>query len=203
MSVSDKVLKILLPIVIIGLSAILIIGRHFEASWAGGEGVKARSVIVVEAIDGGLGCVHIPVDPSRENVQTCAGQREKITFGSSTIWLDENTALIVTNNRISEESLSIRGGRIVSSGPVKITNRDTTFSSTGLMTIVDYSWLNRVDVLAIDGDAFVIQSALSITVPINSAMSFDTILPYEAPKMVEFNRDSASTIDFYNWASRR
>ncbi len=193
----NKVLTCLL--VVIALSTVLIIGRHFDASWAGGEGVKARSVVVVEAIDGGLGCVHIPVDPSRENIQTCFGQREKITFGSSTVWLDENTTLIVTNNRVGEETLSIRGGRIVSLGPVKITNRDTTFSSTGLMTIVDYSWFNRVDVLAIDGDASVIQNALSITVPMNSAMSFDTVLPYDAPKMVEFNRDSASTKDFYNW----
>ena len=120
----------------------------------------------------------------------------KVTFGSSTLWLDENTALVVTDDRQGKETLTMDGGRIVVQGPAVIHVRDLIFSTTGVMSLVNYSWLNRVDVLSMTGDAK--QGSTSISQ--GRATSFDTLPPYEPSTSIDFNTQSSSVKAFYDFA---
>lgn len=184
----------------IALSTVLVIGRHFDASWAGGEGYRARSTIVVTQKDDSTFVDCIGVDPTRENIQTCGGAMKKIMIGLSTIWMDDNTSLVVVNDREGKEELVLYGGRIVVSGPVIITVRDQRFSTTGLMTLVNYGWMYRVDALAIAGDVRGFGGATDVVVSEGNAMSFDTLPPYDQAKAIDFSTQSESVNDFYDWA---
>ncbi len=174
-----------LSVVVIIISAVLIIGRHFDARWAGGEGYRARSVITVTQRDDSTFVDCIAVDPSRENIQTCGGMMQKVTLGSSTIWMDDNTSLVVINDRDGKEELALYGGRIVVNGPVIIDVREQKFSALESMSLVNYSWLYRVDVLLMEQGI---------------AKSYDTLPPYDEPKEIEFNTQSESVKSFYDWA---
>lgn len=175
----------ILVVLVIVFSAVLVTGRHFDASWAGGEGYRPRSAIVVTQRDESADVDCIGVDPTRENIQTCGGVMKKIVFGLSTIWMDDNTSLVVINDREGKEEFALYGGRIVVDGPVIIDVRDRQFSASERMSVVNYSWLYRVDVLWMEQGI---------------AKSFDTIPPYDEEKEIEFNTQSESVKDFYDWA---
>jgi len=174
-----------LSVVVIIISAVLIIGRHFDARWAGGEGYRERSMLHVTTRDASEDVACIGVDPSRENIQTCGGAMKKIVFGSSTIWMDDNTSLVVINDREGKEELALYGGRIVINGPVIIDVREQKFSGIEPMSLVNYSWLYRVDVLLMEQGI---------------AKSYDTLPPYDEPKEIEFNTQSENVTSFYDWA---
>lgn len=185
MSFSRDRWSIALGVAVIAIATALVIGRHFDASWAGGEGYRERSPIVIidrtePSTD--IGCES--VDVSRQNILSCSSMM-KITFGSSIIWMDEKTSLVVINDREGKEELALYGGRIVVDGPVIIDVRDQQFSGNEPMSFVNYSWLYRVDVLWMDQGV---------------AKSFDTLPPYDEPKTVEFNTQSESVSTFYSWA---
>lgn len=186
-----------LGIGIVILSTALVIGRHFDARWAGGEGWLPTSKVVIEkqsSPSSDIGCES--VDATRQNILSC-GSMMKVTFGSSTLWLDEKTALVVADDRQGKETLTMDGGRIVVQGSVIIHVRDLAFSTTGTMSLVNYSWLNRVDVLAMTGEA----RQGSIIIPQSSATSFDTLPPYEPSKTIDFNTQNPSVKAFYDFAT--
>ena len=186
--------------VVIVISATMVIGRHFDASWAGGEGYRARSAMTVIQRDESSNADCIAVDATRENIQTCGGAMKKVTIGSSTIWMDDNTSLVVINNREGKEELALYGGRIVVSGPVHIDVRDQQFSTTNSMTLVNYSWMYRVDALAIAGDVRGFDGTTDVVISEGNAMSFDTLPPYDQAKDISFSTQSESVKDFYDWA---
>src|SRR3989338_3337145 len=149
---TETVFRRLTILTVVVLSVTLTIGRHFDAGWAGGEGYRARSVIIVTQKDDSTNALCIAVDPTRENIQTCGGAMKKVTIGSSMIWMDDNTSLVVISDREGKEELALYGGRIVVNGPVVIGVRDQRFSTMGSMTLVNYGWVYRVDAFAIAGD---------------------------------------------------
>ncbi len=167
------------------IAAVLVIGRHFDARWAGGEGYRPRvPVVVLERSEPvtDLGCE--AVDITRQNILSCSSMM-KIAFGGSTIWLDRKTALVVINDREGKEELALYGGRIVVNGPVIIDVREQKFSASEPISLVNYSWLYRVDVLWMTQ---------------GTARSYDTLPPYDEPKEIEFNTQSESVKSFYSWA---
>lgn len=186
--------------VVIAIAAILMIGRHFDTSWAGGGGYRARSVIEVTQRDDSANSDCIAVDATRENIQTCGGAMKKVTIGSSTIWMDDNTSLVVVNNREGKEELALYGGRIVVSGPAIIDVRDQQFSTTNSMTLVNYSWMYRVDAFAIAGDVRGFDGTTDVVISEGNAMSFDTLPPYDQAKDISFSTQSENVKDFYDWA---
>jgi len=185
---------------IVTLSVTLVIGRHFDARWAGGEGYRARSVIGVTQRDDSITTDCVRVDPSRENIQTCGGSMKIVTIGASTVWMDDTTSLVVVNDREGSEELALYGGRIVVIGPVRIDVRAQQFSTQGMMTLVNYSWMYRVDALAIAGDTYGSDGATDVIVSEGSAMSFDTLPPYDHAKETNFSTQSEGVKDFYDWA---
>lgn len=189
LKVESRKLKVVTEIAgivtVIVIAAVLVIGRHFEASWAGGEGYRPRSAIFVTTRDASADVDCVGVDPTRENIQTCGGAMKKVTIGASIIWMDDNTSLVVINDREGKEELALYGGRIVVNGPVIIDVREQHFSSSEPTSYVNYSWLYRVDVLWMSQGI---------------AKSYDTLLPYDEPKTIEFNTQSESVKAFYSWA---
>lgn len=183
---------------IVILSITLVIGRHFDASWAGGEGWLPTSKVVVlkQEATSMIDAQCAAVDATRQNILSC-GSMMKVTFGASTIWLDEKTAFVIADDRQGKESLTMDGGRVVVQGSVIIHVRDLAFSTTGAMSLVNYGWLNRVDVLAMTGEA----KEASTIIPQGSAMSFDTLPPYESSTGIEFNTQSPSVKAFYDFAT--
>lgn len=186
--------------IVVVMSVVLVIGRHFGVSWAGGEGYRSRSAIVVSQKDDSTFVDCIAVDATRENIQTCGGAMKKVTIGASTIWMDDNTSLVVVNDREGKEEIALYGGRIVVNGPVVISVRNQQFSTTGSMTLVNYGWMYRVDVFAIAGDARGFGGGADVVVFEDNAMSFDTLPPYDQAKDISFSTQSESVKDFYDWA---
>ena len=170
---------------VIVIASALVIGRNFDASWAGGEGYRPRSVIRVTTRDDSEDIDCIRVDPTRENIQTCGGAMKRVAIGASTIWMDDNTSLVVINDREGKEEIALYGGRIVIDGPVIIDVRAQQFSGSEPMSLVNYGWLYRVDVLWMSQGI---------------AKSYDTLPPYDEPKTIEFNTQSESVKVFYDWA---
>lgn len=181
--------------VIVVLSTLLVVGRHFEASWAGGEGFVPASAVVVLEDEKTIDVTCEGVDSSRENILTCSGEQKKVSFGNATIWMDENTSLVVTDHSQGSEALTFYGGRIVVEGFATLHVRDLEFNISGKATLVNYGWLNRLDVYAIDGDL----SGASTVVASGSAVRFDTLVPYDDPEAIEANYKESSAAAFYTW----
>jgi hypothetical protein len=175
---------------IVLLSLALVVGRHFEASWAGGEGFRPKTAVMTVLDEQTVDVTCDGVDPTRENIVTCSGERKKITFGASTIWMDENTQLVVANNREGSEALTFYGGRIMVSGPTKLHVRDLEFSVADRASLVNYGWLSKLDIYAISGDV----TEASTVVTSGTALRFDTLAPY-----VDTNFADSSAAAFYTW----
>ncbi len=177
------------------LSYALVIGRHFETTWAGGMGYRPHTVVVTVADEKTIDVACDLVDPTRENIITCSGQRKKITFGTSTIWLDEHTQLVVTEHREGSEALTFYGGRIVVQGPTVLHVRDLVFRVTDRASLVNFGWLSKLDVHAISGDV----TEASTVVPSGTAARFDTLVPYDDTEEIATNFADSSAAAFYAW----
>lgn len=185
---------------VIVISAALVIGRHFDARWAGGEGFRPRLSIGVTLRDESKDVDCVAVDPTRENIQTCGGTMKKVSIGASTLWMDNNTSLVVINDREGKEELALYGGRIVVNGPMIIDVRERKFSTSQSMTLVNYSWMYRVDAFAMIGDVRGFDGAADVVISEGNAKSFDTLPPYDEAKDITFSTQSDAVKDFYDWA---
>ncbi len=185
-------------IVIVSISVALVVGRHFDATWAGGEGYMPQTSIVTVLDEKTLNTTCAAVDPTRENIVTCSGERKKITFGASTIWLDENTSLVVADRREGFEALTFYGGRIVVTSPTTLHVRDLEYRTGGMASLVNYGWLSKLDVFAIDGDV----TETSTTVPSGSAVRFDTLAPYDVAEEISTDFAHSNVAAFYTWVDR-
>lgn len=181
--------------VVITVSLALVLGRHFDATWAGGEGFRPKTPVIVVLDEQTIDVTCDDVDLTRENIVTCSGERKKITFGASTIWMDENTQLVVANNREGSEALTFYGGRIVVSGPTTLHVRDLEYQVADRASLVNFGWLSKLDVYAISGDV----TESSTVVASGTAQRFDTLAPYDDAEDIETNFAESSAAAFYAW----
>jgi hypothetical protein len=181
-------------------SFMLIIGRHFDARWAGGEGFEEASSVITIVDEKEIPDVDVcaAVDVSRENILTCSKERKQVRFGASTIWMDENTELVVANRSVGAEALTFYTGRIVVHGPLTLHVRERIFVVSGVATLVHYGWMNRCDVFAIEGD--IVES--STVIASGSALRFDTLAPYDASETIDAEYAKGGAIPFYAWVEK-
>jgi hypothetical protein len=184
---------------VVVLSVALIVGRHFDAAWAGGEGYRSWSEVKIEAIAGNDGAC-VGADASRESIVTCADQRKQVTFGASMLWLDGKTDFAIADHREEKETLTSHGGRSVIKGPVSIHIGEVAVSTAGIMSVVDYSWLQKAEVYAIHGDVLLRRGDQSAIVPSGTAAKFDTVAPYDAAEAIDYAFESGAAAGFYAWA---
>ena len=177
------------------LSVVLVVGRHFEATWAGGEGYRSKTPVVTVLEEQTIAVTCDLVDSTRENIVTCSGERKKITFGASTIWMDENTQIVVTENREGSESLTFYVGRIVVQGLTTIHVRELTYLVADHASMVNYGWLSKLDIYAISGDV----TEASTVLASGTAQRFDTLAPYDDAEDIDANLADSSAAAFYAW----
>jgi hypothetical protein len=181
--------------IVAALSVALVIGRHFEASWAGGEGYRKKIPVVTVLHEKTIDVTCAGVDATRENIVTCSGERKKVTFGASTIWMDENTQLVVAQNREGSEALTLYTGRIMVQGPTVLHVRDLEFHVTDRASLVNYGWLSKIDVYAISGEV----TEASTVLASGTAQRFDTLAPYDDAEEINATFANAGTAPFYAW----
>lgn len=128
-------------------------------------------------------------------LETTANIYREYQVGETLITLDNNTSLTAEDGRFRFDS-----GRIVVNGEGVFTVRDVKVTTQGVVTLVHYSWLNKVDVMVIDGSADIRQGSLTTTVKNGNAVSVDTLPPYDALSPTTFNLNASSAKPFYDWA---
>lgn len=192
---------------IIVLSLALLIGKRFDVSWAGGEGFKSQATFVQvdsrtpegEPLNTG------PATFFRgEILQTTTYMRQFRTYGYDypcDIWLDQNTQVVIENAQENETTFSLITGRIFVDCKATIKAREAKVAGDGVATFVNYSWLHRLDVKAIEGSTTATLGDQSIDISGSSA-SMDTIDATQTiTTPIEFSLDSPSVSEFYKWAT--
>ena len=137
-----KNLTTILVIVTVVLSTTLLVGRLFDATWAGGDGYVEQGVAVVDGVEYQRG----------ETIETGDGEWLKVTMEDVTVWMYENTQLKLINLVEGETALTTIQGRILIDGNVTMRVRDDVTQLSGLNSYVHYSWLNQIDIEPIDDD---------------------------------------------------
>lgn len=122
------------------LSTVLLTGRLFDATWAGGEGYDRQGVAIVDGIEYQRG----------ETITTGDNEWKIVEMTDVTVWMYENTQLKLVNLVEDEIELTVVQGRVVIDGNVTMRVRDQTTALVGRNSYVHYSWLNKVDIEPID-----------------------------------------------------
>ena len=79
----------------------------------------------------------------------------EIIFGGEVrIWLDERTEIKLIDGREGSLTIDVLQGRIVATGPLTISTRDIKTVISSPTSFVHYSWLNKIEVATIDGEAY-------------------------------------------------
>lgn len=112
--------------------------------------------------------------------------------GETQFSLDHDTLLSVDGDRFRFDT-----GRVVADGSATLTVRDVAVMTDGVVTLVHYSWLDKLDVKVLEGSASVRQGDYTSTVSAGNAVSIDTLPPYDAIAQTTFNTDANP---FYEWA---
>ncbi|MFA5946724.1 MAG: hypothetical protein WC813_01750 [Patescibacteria group bacterium] len=120
-----------------------------------------------------------------EDLKTAASGFKAYNIGATRISLAENTTLTLEDTSTNTPKLAMREGRVITTGPVDISVRDTTVHATGTMSFIFYSWLDKLDVVDITNKA---------------AYSVDTLHNVTTPELYNFNPSASSARTFYEWA---
>lgn len=125
---------------------------------------------------------------------TACHRFEEFAVGDDAIAMESPSTLTIDG-----EHLRFETGRVLIDGNVTLTVRDISVTTHGVVTLVHYSWLNKLDVKVLDGSADIRQGEYSSTVTTNNAVGIDTLPPYSAIAPTVLN---TAAIPFYEWALR-
>jgi len=173
------------------IAFVLLIGYRFDALWAGGTGFEGHQTAIANGIEYQRG----------ETISTEVGQVLEVTFGSTTLWLDENTEVKLVDGREDFLTVTIVQGRMVVIGDIAITVREMAVNIAGTASIVHYSWLDQLDVACLDGGVGIITDETVEHLEGGEARRIDTFSPYFSEWM-EFDASSSSAASFYEQALR-
>ena len=137
-----KKLNTILIVGIILLSTVLLVGRLFNATWAGGDGYDEQGVAIVDEVEYQRG----------EIIETSEDEWIEVSILDNTVWLYENTQLKLINLTDDNVELTVIQGRVVIYGRVNMRIREEVTLLDGLYSYVHYSWLDETDVQYINDD---------------------------------------------------
>jgi hypothetical protein len=118
------------------LSTVLLTGRLFDASWAGGDGYAQHGVATANDTTYERG----------ETITTDEGEWVEVQIFDTTVWMYENTELKLINLIEDELELTVTQGRIVLYGHATMRIRDEITLLDGWYSYVHYSWLGETDI---------------------------------------------------------
>lgn len=169
------------------LSGVLLMGRRFDATWAGGEGYLPQQAAKRES---GLG----PETLLRGQIVTTGNATASYRLNNSTIFLDQQTTVALLDARSGHTAWRLDTGRVVLSGEADVHMRENLVSINGKGTIVHYNWLNKADALLFSGTGSINSTPLIVS----SAQSLDTLTQMLSP--TTFSTTATPIKDFYLWA---
>lgn len=201
-----------LSTIIIALSIFFLIGHRLGYFWAGGDGViipESTELIDVFAATTDSHAADTPLLTwlPGEIITTPADQFYALRTNGPTnapiFNLDVNTQLKIIATAGDDITVDLITGRLVIDGKVTVVVRDTSIAVDGVATLVNYSWLNKMDVSVLSGSASIHQGQYSTILQDGHAVSLDTLTPFEAIKPTTFSVDAISVKSFYDWALGR
>ncbi|MCR4312499.1 MAG: hypothetical protein NUV56_04415, partial [Candidatus Uhrbacteria bacterium] len=181
----------------------LLIGLRFDAKWAGGEGYKEQATFLGmqtvtpggEPADTGL------IEANRGDIlQTGPYMRQFRTYGYDypcNIWLDQNTAVTITNAQENETTFALTAGRILVDCKATVTAREASVTFDGTGTAVNYSWLYKMDSALIEGNGTYVHGDATGDLILGTTYSMNTIDTSQTVVTIgEFDPTSSAASDF-------
>ncbi|MFA5945498.1 MAG: hypothetical protein WC802_01115 [Patescibacteria group bacterium] len=101
------------------------------------------------------------------------------------LWLDENTILTLEDSSGPMPKFALRQGRVVVQNSASIMVRNTEIKNSGTVSLVFYSWLDKLDVAYLET---------------SESYTLDTLHPETSHVETTFNPFASSASDFYKWA---
>ena len=203
---ANRLSAVLITIVIIIVTALLL-GRMGGASWAGGEGYKAQShlQLVANSFDATQTPPVIVETIARgETAEAPASVFSQYDINGKSLVLDENSSLTLIDGRQDQETFAFLTGRVLYKGAGTFTVRETKIKVDGFAILVNYSWLDQMDVYVLDGVATVSQVGREdMSIARGSGAHLDTLPPSDAPTDYSFVYQTDKRKEFYDWAFPR
>jgi hypothetical protein len=189
-SLSQINLTTIVIVSIITLSTALLIGFRFDAIWAGGNGYQTHQ----SAYD-------VAETEYKRGETVSSGEEELIylELGESSIWLDKNTEVKLIDGRAGHLRIDVIQGRVIVIGELEIQTRELITTVSGTTTLIHYSWLDELEITAIDGSTLVTAPQMS-TIPLDNQITyqFDTLSPYFFETSGAFNPNNSEAAKFYD-----
>jgi hypothetical protein len=197
---------------IVSLATLLLVGNRLGYFWAGGDSViepETTELIDVFAATSNSHAADTQLTTylPGEIISTPADQffalRTNGPTNAPVFNLDINSQLKIVETAGDDITINLITGRLVVDGRVTVVVRDTTISLDGIATLVNYNWLEKMDVSVLSGTATIHQGQYSTVVRDNHAVSLDTLPPFNEIKPTSFSLDATSVKVFYDWALGR
>jgi hypothetical protein len=123
-----------------------------------------------------------------EDMHTGPGEMKAFEVNGATLYLAENTTVTLVDSS-STPKVALREGRIVTSGLVDISVRETVVHADSKTTFVFYAWLDKLDVSVLDG--------------VTPGYSINTLTDTTDPTPLPVFHEAASAAkDFYAWVNK-
>ncbi|HCC83854.1 TPA: hypothetical protein DEP96_03315 [Candidatus Uhrbacteria bacterium] len=201
-----------LAVIIVVLAVVILAGHRLGYFWAGGDGVITPETTELIDVFAATTDSHQADTPlltwlPGEIITTPADQffalRTNGPTNAPVFNLDVNSQLKIVKTDGDNITVNLITGRLVIDGRVTVAVRDTSIAVDGITTIVNYSWLDTMDVSVLAGSANIHQGQYSTVVKENHAVSLDTLAPFEEIKPTIFSIDADTVKTFYDWALGR
>jgi hypothetical protein len=178
---------IFIAIVII-ISTTLLVGRLFDAHFAGGDGYRSHGVVTVDG------------EPFKRGEIISSGEDFAVVMiNDEPIYLNTNTEIRLDDLR-DETHITLIQGRIMTDMPITVHIRDTQIMNdrNNVIGVVHYSWLDQVNFVTGDGP---VQLQLgNEQTPVIGSFSYTTLPPYNVTPVddVAFDENHPD-INFFHW----
>ncbi|MFA6130678.1 MAG: hypothetical protein WC730_00220 [Patescibacteria group bacterium] len=174
-----------LILLLASIGSILLVGNRLNATFAGGEGLLTHACAQA---DEKMYCRGDDISTFTESSPL------HLVLGTADIWLDENTELEIIDGREGQETVNLLQGRMVVDGELMIATREILTTVSGTTSMVHYSWLNELEIAAIDGETMVTFDDQQIALS-NQAIKINTLSYVQ--KEIIFNPEDSSRSSFY------
>lgn len=194
-------------LLVVLVALVLLVGKRLDMPFAGGSGAgpqHAATLVATENTIGGEGTSAPQTLARGETVATDGVTFARYTLNNTcTVTLAENSSLTLVDGRASFNTFNLLTGRAVATGDCTFVTRETTVHVQGSATLVHFSWLNELVILAMSDTTLVTQGATVTTLtPETGAVRFFTLQSamHTEPATLSLTENELIT-RFYSWST--
>ena len=175
----------ILAVGIVLLSAALLLGARFDATWAGGTGERHALVTT-------------PGGATYERGEIISWEdTDQFLIGYATVFLDEGTEVKIVSSVKNKEVITVVQGRVLIWGPLVVETREVDVAVSSVTSIVHYSWLDEIEVMNIAGAAILRIDGVEQHIEVGQGIRTSTLPPYtNEPFVVDLDASTAAA--FYH-----